>query len=75
MKRVNKDRKKWNGSLVEEVKQGAFIADLKEATYHNALLMAALIDLLVEKGVVTRKEVSETANMLDQELFFDVDSW
>ncbi len=70
---VNNDRMKWNESIWQDVKQGALFADMKEATYYNALLISALIDLLVEKGVVTRQEVSETANMLDQELSFDVD--
>lgn len=70
---VNNERIIWNESIWQEVKQGALLADLKEATYNNALLLSALIDLLVEKGVITRHEISETANMLDQELSFDID--
>jgi len=41
------------------------LADLKAEHYHSALLINAIIELLVEKGVVTRHEIERKAAELD----------
>lgn len=43
----------------------ATLADMKDVDYKNMLAITALIDLLVEKGIITRSELSERAQRLD----------
>lgn len=43
------------------------IADLKEVDYKNTLVLTALIELLVEKGLIERSDVIEKAQDLDLE--------
>ena len=41
------------------------IADLKEVDYKNTLAVATLIELLIEKGIITRSEFSQKARELE----------
>jgi hypothetical protein len=41
------------------------LADLKEEHYKNTLVLSALIELLVEKGLITTKELENKAVELD----------
>lgn len=50
----------------DHINFGAQIADLKEVDYRNTLAVAALIELLVEKGILTREELAEKAGALDR---------
>lgn len=43
----------------------AKIGDLKEIDYRNTLAIATLIELLVEKGLITRNEFACKAYVLD----------
>lgn len=43
----------------------AALADMKEIDYKNTLAITALIDLLVDKGVITREEMASRAQKLD----------
>ncbi|HYF91669.1 MAG TPA: hypothetical protein VD969_05455 [Symbiobacteriaceae bacterium] len=43
----------------------ASLADVKDVMYKNTLGLTALIDLLVEKGVITKEEIGAKAQMLD----------
>jgi len=43
----------------------ATLADMKQADYKNMLAITTLIDLLVEKGIVTRTELAQRAQRLD----------
>ncbi len=43
----------------------ATIADMKETDYKNTLAITALIDLLVEKGVITAVDLANRARKLD----------
>jgi len=43
----------------------ATLADMKEVDYKAALAIAALIDLLVAKGLITREEMAKRALQLD----------
>jgi hypothetical protein len=41
------------------------LADLKEEHYRNTLLVTALMDLLVEKGLLTRQEIEKKMSDID----------
>ncbi len=43
----------------------ATLADMKEVDYKNTLAVTTLIDLLIEKGMITRDELAERARKLD----------
>ncbi|MFZ5818152.1 MAG: hypothetical protein ACOY93_23110 [Bacillota bacterium] len=43
----------------------ATLADMKDVDYKNALAITALIDLLVDKGLITREEMAARAQRLD----------
>ena len=43
----------------------AKIGDLKEIYYRNTLAIATLIELLVEKGIITRREFAQKSLVLD----------
>jgi hypothetical protein len=51
-----------------EVDLYAQLADLKEVDYKNTLIITAVVELLVEKGILTRRDVIEKARQLDQGL-------
>jgi hypothetical protein len=51
-----------------EVDLYAQLADLKEVDYKNTLIITAVVELLVEKGILTRRDVIEKACQLDQGL-------
>ncbi|WP_010279091.1 hypothetical protein [Paenibacillus senegalensis] len=42
------------------------LADLKLEHYKNTLAISAVIELLIDKGVITREEVEAKAKQLDQ---------
>ncbi|MBE1443868.1 hypothetical protein [Paenibacillus sp. OAS669] len=50
---------------LEQVDLIAKVADLKQAHYQNALLVSALIELLVEKGIITAKDIAVMSSQLD----------
>lgn len=52
----------------QELDVGAKLADLKISFYHQSLLLTALIDLLIEKGLIERDELKEIAMNIDKEL-------
>ncbi|MFO7275157.1 MAG: hypothetical protein LOD90_07375 [Symbiobacteriaceae bacterium] len=43
----------------------ATLADMKAVDYRSVLALTALIDLLVDKGIITREEMAERARRLD----------
>jgi hypothetical protein len=52
-------------TTMEDVGIVAKLADLKEDHYRNTLALSTLIELLVEKGLLTREEVEHKAAELD----------
>ncbi|MBL0385102.1 hypothetical protein JJB07_00460 [Tumebacillus sp. ITR2] len=56
-----------------EVDLIAQLADLKEVDYKNTLVLTAVVELLVEKGILTRQEVIQKARQLDTDLSLDLD--
>ncbi|WP_312114355.1 hypothetical protein [Brevibacillus reuszeri] len=58
---------------MKEVHLIAKLADLQEVDYHNTLVLHALIELLVEKGLLTHEELTAKAHALDSQLSFQLD--
>ncbi|WP_028563603.1 hypothetical protein [Paenibacillus pinihumi] len=52
----------------EQVNLAASIADLKDNHYQSLLALSAMLELLIDKGLLTREEVAAKAAVLDQEL-------
>ncbi|WP_282938633.1 hypothetical protein [Paenibacillus sp. RC67] len=50
---------------LEQVDLIAKVADLKNAHYQNALLVSALIEVLVEKGIITAQDIASMSKQLD----------
>lgn len=44
----------------------AHLADLKEVDYRNTLAIAALLELLIDKQMITREEIAARAQALDR---------
>lgn len=55
-----------SSSAMNEVNVLAKLADVKEDVYHQLLLLSALTQLLVDKGLLTREEIAEKQRELDQ---------
>lgn len=53
-------------SHMQEINWIGKLADLKEEHYRNTLLVTALMDLLIEKGVLTRSELETRMAELDR---------
>jgi hypothetical protein len=53
---------------LDQVNWIAQLADLKQAHYHNSLLVNALIELLVEKGIMTAHDIATMSAQLDASL-------
>jgi hypothetical protein len=53
---------------LDQVNWIAQLADLKNAHYQNALLVSALIELLVEKGIITARDINTMSAQLDTAL-------
>lgn len=50
---------------MDEVHMIAKLADLKEEFYKNSLLISAITELLIEKGIVSTVELQDRAARLD----------
>jgi hypothetical protein len=53
-------------SSLDEVNLIGKLADLKESHYLQSLLISALIDTLMDKGLITAEELALRAQQLDQ---------
>ncbi|WP_207953099.1 hypothetical protein [Paenibacillus agricola] len=53
---------------LDQVNWIAQLADLKHTHYHNSLLLSALIELLVEKGIMTAQDIAIMSAQLDASL-------
>jgi len=58
---------------MKEVQLIAKLADLQEVDYHNTLVLHALVELLVEKGLLTHEELTTKVHALDSQLSFQID--
>ncbi|SEC29712.1 hypothetical protein [Paenibacillus sp. GP183] len=52
-------------SSLDEVNLVGKLADLKESHYLQSLLISALIDTLMDKGIITAEELALRAHQLD----------
>lgn len=50
------------------VQLGATVADLRRDQYRILLTVGVLLDVLVERGLITREELESRTSMLDDEL-------
>ena len=55
-------------SAWEQVNLTAHLADLKDNHYRTLLTLSAMLELLVEKGLISREELEQKAAHMDQEL-------
>lgn len=52
----------------EHVQLAAKLADMKEEQYRTVLTLSSMLELLVDKGLLTREELTAKAAALDAEL-------
>jgi hypothetical protein len=52
-------------SHLEQVDYIGKLADLKEQHYQNTLILSAILELLLEKGLLTHQDVEKKAEELD----------
>jgi hypothetical protein len=62
-------------SPMEEINWVAQLGDLKENHYKNTLILTALVEILVERGIIRRDEVLQKAYQLDEELLKHPQLW
>lgn len=55
-------------SPFQEVNVLAKLADLQETDYQNTILLHGLIEILIQKGVLTREELFGKARQIDTQL-------
>ncbi len=63
--------KPLGASPMQEVNLIAKLADLQETDYHNTLVLHAVIELLIEKGLLTREELIGKVQELDENLTYN----
>jgi hypothetical protein len=59
--------------MPSEVDLFAQLADLKEVDYKNTLVITAVVELLVEKGILERRDVIQKTKQLDHNLSLEID--
>ncbi|MFF2889235.1 hypothetical protein [Paenibacillus sp. NPDC057967] len=52
----------------EHVQLVAKLADLKEEHYRTVLTLSAMLELFIEKGILSREELENKAEALDSQL-------
>jgi hypothetical protein len=52
-------------SHLDEVNMIGKLADLKSEHYNNTLILSALVELLIEKKVITQEELTSKAEEMD----------
>jgi len=52
----------------DHIQLAAKVADLKDEHYRTLLTLSAMLELLVDKGLLTREELTRKAEELDTEL-------
>ncbi|BFH65997.1 MULTISPECIES: hypothetical protein [Paenibacillus] len=53
-------------SGMDYVQMMAKLGDLKDEHYRNTLALSTIVELLIDKGILTREEVERKAAELDQ---------
>ncbi|WP_108993124.1 hypothetical protein [Paenibacillus agaridevorans] len=52
----------------EQVQLAAKLADLKDDHYRTVLTLSAMLELLIDKGLLSREELTVKAEQLDEQL-------
>lgn len=52
----------------EHVQLAAKLADLKEDHYRTVLTLSAMLELFIDKGILTREELAAKSDSLDAQL-------
>lgn len=60
---------------MKEVNLIAKLADLQEVDYQNTLVLHAMIEVMVAKGLFTRDELTSKMHELDTQLSFHIDTY
>jgi hypothetical protein len=55
-------------SHFEEINMIGKLADLKESHYHQSLVLSSLIQVLIDKGLITAQEIQLKSQELDAAL-------
>jgi hypothetical protein len=55
-------------SHLDQVDYIGKLADLKEQHYQNTLILSAMLELLLEKGILTHQDIENKAAQLDEAL-------
>jgi hypothetical protein len=55
-------------SPLEQVDYIGKLADLKEQHYQNTLILSAMLELMLEKGILTHQDIENKAAQLDEAL-------
>ncbi|UJF33346.1 hypothetical protein [Paenibacillus hexagrammi] len=55
-------------SHLDEINMIGKLADLKESHYHQSLVLSSLIQLLIDKGLITAQELQQKSKELDASL-------
>jgi hypothetical protein len=59
-------------SPLQQVEMIGKLADLKDSQYRNTLLLTALVELLIDKGVISRKELIDKSMHLESTLMSEL---
>lgn len=51
---------------------GGQLSDMKNVDYRNTLAISTLLELLIEKGIITREEFTRKAALLDGETMAEI---
>ena len=54
----------------EHVQLAAKLSDLKDDHYRTVLTLSAMLELFIDKGIITREELSAKSDALDSQLEF-----
>ena len=76
IKRDNKVRKSISmkgGDIVNKLDIVAQIGDMKEVEYRNMLAVTSMIEVLLEKKIITKEEIAEKAEELDKMAYPETD--
>lgn len=55
-----------SNSLPKDVDIIAQIADMKEIDYQNILALTALVEILIDKGIITQQEIADKMSKLNK---------
>lgn len=54
-------------SHLEQIEWIGKLADLKEGHYQHSLLISAILELLMDKGLLTAQEIADKVHSLEQQ--------